>query len=97
MKDYSVIKETLNVLVEVQEQLITRLESANKTLIEECDESSRYTMDDEGNVLYTNEDGTLEDGRTKWDMEYATRRYKNAKRTVKAYQNILDYLDHYKL
>ena len=97
MKDYSVLRETLNVLVEVQEMLTERLEQANKRFYEAEQETAKYTTDNEGNVVYTDTDGLIETGRSRWDMEYADRCYKETKRNKEAIEAVIDYMDKYKL
>ncbi len=96
MKDFSQVRETLDVLVETQEFLKDRLSWATDNFAKcEC-ELSKYHIQGGECFLRNAETGELETC-IKYDYDYAKDQYTSAENRLKAVQTVLDYIGGYKL
>lgn len=99
MKDFAQTQVTLKALDDLQHDLLDKMETAKNWYNDYVDEFKDYSMikDDEGNIGYFKRD--TEGGNidcSKWDYTYAENRVKAQEREIKAYQQIIDFLDGFK-
>ena len=96
MKDYSMIRETLNVLCEIQEMLKDKIERSQETYNNGVIEFEKYSKNNDGTYSYTDENGEIIE-RNHWDYDYAKRSVSEYQRELQAYETVMDYLEKYKL
>ena len=101
MKDFAQMKVTLQALSDLQADLLNKKETAEnwyQNYNTEFKQYSRRVDHETGDVAYfklDNEGGEIDC--SEWDYEYALERVNQEKRAVKAYTDILSYLDNFKL
>ena len=100
MRDYGMMKTTLALLEEVQDSLTSKRERAQDEVEQREREFKGYNtfIDEDGTRRYQkeDEDGIIEDC-DRWSYEYREGQLKEAKQYRDAVDNLIKYLDGYKL